>query len=172
MALVVVLGMLAAVPAIAQNPALDLARERNAELNPAMREDLKTLGRYAEAVGRQVDRAPLPPAAAGGRRLDAVGDPFEVSPQLRAGRRPGTAFGGLPAAGRLELQRQVQVRALLITARQRIAQLSVRQKEVITVADRELVDLGDLGVYEVRIERDAVVLLNPGSPQSSKVVLR
>lgn len=108
------------------------------------------------------------------RRFEQLADPFEVSPQLRDGRRTGNAFGGLPGAGQLELQRRVQLRALLVIAGQRVAQLSVRDKDKdsITVHDRELVDLGDLGIFEARIERGSVTLTNPSAPQGTKLILR
>lgn len=107
-------------------------------------------------------------------RFEQLADPFEVSPQLRDGRRTGNAFGGLPGAGQLELQRRIQLRALLVIAGQRVAQLSIRDKDKdsITVHDRELVDLGDLGIFEARIERGSVTLTNPSAPQGTKLILR
>ncbi len=152
---------------LAQNRALDLAADRNADLTPTMRENLATIGRYADTVNRRL--APSEPKP---RRLDQVADPFEVSPQLRDGPKNNGSFGGLPGAGRLELQRQVQLRALLAIGGRRVAQLLIRDKDSLTVHDRELLDLGELGVFEVRIERDAVSLFNPSTPQGTKLILR
>lgn len=165
---VALLVLLALSPELhAQNRALELAAERNADLPPSVRENLETIGRYAETVNRR-----LAPKEARPRRLDQVADPFEVSPQLRDGPKNSSSPGGLPNAGRLELQRQVQLRALLAIGGRRVAQLVIRDKDSLTVHDRELIDLGELGVFEVRIERDAVSLFNPSAPQGSKLILR
>jgi hypothetical protein len=172
----------------AQNRALDLSQDRTTDLHPTLREGLSTLGRYAESVDRQVNSSagnrhgdsplaaraahalPAPPAA-GGRRFEASNDPFEVSPQLREA-RSGNRYTGLPGASILELQRQVQLRALIITPQGRAAQLAVKGTETITVMDKELIDLGGLGTFLVHIERDGVTLYNPSMPQGKKVVLR
>jgi len=155
----------------AQNQALDLARDRNTELTPAMRDNLETIGRYAETVNRRLEARELAPGGAKNRRFEQVSDPFEVSPQLRDDRKGSAAFSGLPNAGRLELQRQIQVEAILITTKNRIAQLNVRDQRI-TVMDGELVDLGTLGTFEIRIGRDSVTFSNPGAPQATKLILR
>lgn len=185
--------ILAAAPALAQNKALDLARDKNTELHPSMRENLATIGRYAETVNRQVNKlsgderdssnaagappspsSPSPPSrqASPNRRSESIADPFEVSPQLRDTRRTKNGFSGLPASSKLELQRQIQLRALLIAPGGRAAQLGIRHQEAITVMDGELIDLGDLGTFHVRIDREGVTLSNPSLPQASKIVLR
>lgn len=189
------LAALWSLPAAAQNPAADLARDKNTDLNPTLREGLATIGRYAETVNRQVNSLsggkaaapetqaqaqaqplPLPPELAGRRqdsshRPDIGADPFEVSPQLREG-RGGNRFMGLPGANVLDLQRRVQVRALLITPQGRAAQLAINGRETVTIMDKELVDLGDLGTFQVQIDREGVALFNPSAPQGKKVVLR
>lgn len=170
----------------AQNRALDLAHDKTTDLHPTLREGLGTLGRYADTVTRQTKavagshqgEAPsseragqmLPPAPTA-RRGEPGNDPFEVSPQLREGRSTNR-FTGLPGASILELQKQVQLRALIITPQGRAVQLFVRGAETITVMDKELIDLGSLGTFLVHIERDGVTLYNPSLPQGKKVVLR
>ncbi|MGQ0710524.1 MAG: hypothetical protein ACT4NV_12335 [Rhodoferax sp.] len=196
-----------AAPAWAQNKALDLARDPQVNLPPSVREDLSTIGRYAETVNRKLNpgagapAAPPPASAAppasgaerapGARRMDALSDPFEVSPQLRENRRPSAGFGGLPTATKLDLRRRVQVKAVLITPQGRAAQLEVDgrhtalgaraggepgagpQGDMLTVMDGELVDFGDLGTYVVRISaREGVTLSNPGNPQTGRITLR
>lgn len=180
----------------AQNKALDLAQDKQLEVPPAMREDLRTIGRYAQAVNQRTSpsaAAPATPssvattehaaptAATPVRRTDSVADPFEVSPQLRQNRRAASAFGGLPTATKLDLRRRIQVKALLVTTHGRMAQLDIdgsapsarNDSNVLTVMDGELVDFGELGTYVVRISaRDGVTLTNPGSPQSSRISLR
>lgn len=185
-------GFLAADHAAAQNQALDLARDKNTEMHPTLREGLSTLGRYAETVNRQANalsgsRAAEPspissgepeaqpralPPAPRPRRLEITNDPFEVSPQLREGRTFGSRYTGVPGASVLELQRQVQLRALLTTPHGKAAMLSFKNSETITVMDKELVDLGPLGTYLIQIDRDGVTLFNPSAPQGKKVVLR
>lgn len=172
----------------AQNRALDLAHDKTTDLHPTLRAGLGTLGRYADTVTRQTKavagshqgEAPsseragqvLPPAPApAGRRGEPGNDPFEVSPQLREGRSTNR-YTGLPGASILELQKQVQLRALIITPQGRAVQLFVRGAETITVMDKELIDLGSLGTFLVHIERDGVTLYNPSLPQGKKVVLR
>lgn len=173
-----------AAPAPAQNKALELARDKNTELHPTMRDNLATIGRYAETVSRQASRNnnEAPPAESDGtnrrdppaaRRLDSLVDPFEVSPQLRDSRRPGAGFGGLPATSKLDVQRQIQVQAVLVTARGRGAQLRVRGQQNIIVKDGELVDFGDLGIFSVHVgSADGVTLSSPGAPQGNKITLR
>lgn len=172
----------------AQNQALDLSRDKNTELHPTLREGLNTLGRYAETVNRQANSLPGKPVgdgatadaalpqptqarAAGGRRFESASDPFEVSPQLREGRN-GNRYSGSPGASILELQKQVQLRALIITPQGRAAQLFINRAETITVMDKELIDLGGLGTFLVQIERNGVTLYNPSMPQGKKVILR
>lgn len=175
-------------PAGAQNKALDLAQDKQLEVPPAMREDLKTIGRYAQAVNQRINpgtpAAPehiAPTTAAPARRTDSVADPFEVSPQLRQNRRAASTFGGLPTATKLDLRRRIQVKALLVTPHGRMAQLDIdgsaqnarSNSNVLTVMDGELVDFGELGTYVVRISvRDGVTLSNPGTPQSGRISLR
>lgn len=178
-------------PALAQNKALELARDKSTEAYPSMREDLATIGRYADTVNRQIKRLSgeergdggAPPAAAPRpegnnrpespvRRLDSIADPFEVSPQLRENRKAGSNFGGLPSSSKLELQRQIQLRAVLITQRGRAAQLAIRQKDTITVMDGELVELGELGTFNVKIDHEGVTLSDPSQPQRGKINLR
>lgn len=185
-------GLVIPAPGAAQNQALDLARDKNTEMHPSLREGLSTLGRYAESVNRQINSlsgnrngepAPgssgepeaLPRPAANPtrqRRLDIANDPFEVSPQLREGRSFGSRYTGVPGASVLELQRQVQLRALLTTSHGKAAMLSIKNTETITVMDKELIDLGPLGTFLVQIDRDGVSLFNPSAPQGKKVVLR
>lgn len=183
-------GLIVPLSGIAQNQALDLARDKNTEMHPTLREGLSTLGRYAESVNRQVNslsnnrnaeptsssEAEVPPRAATNparpRRLDIANDPFEVSPQLREGRNFGGRYTGAPGASVLELQRQVQLRALLTTSSGKAAMLSIKNMETITVMDKELIDLGSLGTFLVQIDRDGVSLFNPSAPQGKKVVLR
>nr|WP_305642275.1 hypothetical protein [Rhodoferax sp.] len=172
--------------ASAQNQALDLARDKSTDLHPSLREGLNTLGRYAETVNRQVnslggkrsDDTTLPdtpqpplPRTVGGRRFESSNDPFEVSPQLREG-RSANRYQGSPGASILELQRQVRLKALVITPQGRAAQLAINPTETITVMDRELIDLGDLGTFLVQIDRQGVTLLDPSMPQGKKVILR
>lgn len=175
-------------PAGAQNKALDLAQDKQLEVPPALREGLKTIGRYAQAVNQrtnpEITAAPehaAPTAATPARRTDSVADPFEVSPQLRQNRRTASTFGGLPTATKLDLRRRIQVKALLVTSHGRMAQLDIdgsaqnarSNSNVLTVMDGELVDFGELGTYVVRISvRDGVTLSNPGNPQSGRISLR
>lgn len=183
--------LLASAPAPAQNKALELAGDKNTELHPSLRDNLATIGRYADNVNRQIKKMsgeaggnnaepaparprpePPPRPEAPARRLDGIADPFEVSPQLRDNRRATGGFGGLPSSSKLELQRQIQLRAVLVTPRGRAAQLGIRHQDTITVMDGELIDLGDLGTFHVHIDREGVVLTNPSLPQGSKIVLR
>ena len=186
------LGVFISPPSAAQNQALDLARDKKTEMHPTLREGLSTLGRYAETVNRQVNalsnnrNAEPAPAASGDpealtsqapnparqRRPDIGNDPFEVSPQLREGRSFGSRYTGAPGASVLELQRVVQLRALLTTSHGKAAMLSIKNMETITVMDKELIDLGPLGTFLVQIDRDGVSLFNPSAPQGKKVVLR
>ena len=128
----------------------------------------------------------------GAHRSDNLIDPFEVSPQLRDGRRGMSAVGSLPTANKLDLRRRIQVKAMLITPEGRAAQLeidgarlpggvrgknaragSLSSGDVLTVMDGELVDFGELGIYIVRISaRDGVTLVNPGNPQTGRISLR
>ena len=173
----------------AQNQALDLSRDKNTDMHPTLREGLSTLGRYAETVNRQVnsisgkpadtpsatpETPPNQPVAPTVRpaRLEITNDPFEVSPQLREGRAIGGRYSGVPGASILELQRQVRLRALLMTPHGKAAMLSIKNSETITVMDKELIDLGPLGTFLIQIDRDGVALLNPAAPQGKKVVLR
>ncbi|UCV12755.1 hypothetical protein KI614_05955 [Dechloromonas denitrificans] len=175
-------------PAWAQNKALELSRDKTVDLQPSMRENLVTIGRYAESVNRQIGklsgesaapetqplaespaRREIPP----GRRMETMIDPFEVSPQLRDGRRSPGNFSGLPVASKLDIQRQVQVKALLVTARGRGAQLLVRGQQAILVKDGDLVDFGDLGTFTIHVGAvDGVTLTHPGLPQGNKITLR
>ncbi|MDR0440942.1 MAG: hypothetical protein LBI59_08185, partial [Candidatus Accumulibacter sp.] len=91
-------------------------------------------------------------------------------PRLREA--SGARFSGLPDVSTLELQRRVHVRAVLRTPHGALAQLLINDKEVVTLMDKELIDLGDLGVYQAEIQADAVALSNPNNPQGKKVVLR
>ena len=190
--LMLAFGLSVSSPSTAQNKALDLARDKNTEMHPSLREGLSTLGRYAESVNRQVNalsgnrnneaapatggepEAPVKPNTnpARQRRLEIANDPFEVSPQLREGRSFGSRYTGVPGASILELQRQVQLRALLTTAHGKAAMLSINNKESITVMDKELIDLGSLGTFLIQIDHDGVSLFNPSAPQGKKVVLR
>lgn len=177
---------LSATPQAQQNKALDLARDKYVDLQPGMRENLATIGRYAESVHRQMGqvlpdsqgnptqppenlrRDSVPP-----RRLDSLIDPFEVSPQLREGKRSTAGFSGHIVASKLEVQRQVQVSALLSISSRRGAQLKVRGQQSFLVKDGDIVDFGDLGVFTVNVGADEGVTLSaPGSPQGSKITLR
>ncbi|MDR1936191.1 MAG: hypothetical protein LBS49_11550 [Candidatus Accumulibacter sp.] len=161
----------------AQNPAGALARDAKIDLPDAMREQLDTIGRYAAEVNRRGGTTELPvnanagpPALRPSRQIELGVDPFEVSPQLRDGR--GARFTGLPGAGVLELQRRVQVRAVLRTARGALAQLLINNKDVITLMDKELIDLGEMGTFQAEIRDGTVSLSDPGNPQGKRVVLR
>lgn len=151
----VALLLVSPAPALAQNKAAEPARDKSSQATPPPARP--------EPPGRQE----LP-----ARRLDRIADPFEVSPQLRENRKSGSSFGALPSSSRLELQRQIQLRAVLITPRGRAAQLGIRQKDSITVMDGELVDLGDLGTFHVKIDPEGVALSNPSRPQDGKINLR
>jgi hypothetical protein len=179
-------------PAEPANPASALARDGPGDMPDTLREQLDTIGRYAEEVQRRVGapeaatpaetaapEASTPEAnppeeaaapARGARQIDLTVDPFGVSPQLRAG--AGARFSGLPDASMLELQRRVQVRAVLRTSQGVLAQLLINNKDVITLMDKDLIDLGDLGIFQAEIQTGAVALSNPNNPQGKKVVLR
>ncbi|MDR0578322.1 MAG: hypothetical protein LBI87_12540 [Candidatus Accumulibacter sp.] len=164
-------GLLLSVPAMAQapNPAADLARDAQIDLPAPLRGQIETIGRYAAEVNRRAGAPPTRPP----RQLELTADPFEVSPQLREGR--GARFTGLPGASVLELQRRVRVRAVLRTRApdgEALAQLLINDKDLITIMDKELIDLGDLGTFQAEIKADAVSLSNPSNPQGKKVVLR
>ncbi len=188
---------LGAPSAFAQNKALDLAEDKKLDVPPAMRDALKTIGNYAQTVNQRINpepdisathaeglRPPSPASATGApnlRRMEGLVDPFEVSPQLRQNRKNFGAFGGLPSATKLDLRRRIQVKALLVTAHGRMAQLEVdgdalsarSNSNVLTIMDGELVDFGELGTYVAHITaREGVTLSNPGSPQSSRISLR
>lgn len=105
------------------------------------------------------------------RQASTLSDPFEVSPQLREGRR-GARFAGLPGANVLELQRRVQLKAVLRTRQGTLVQLLINHKDTITVMHKELIDLGDLGTFLVEADSGTVTLSNPSAPQGKKVVLR
>ena len=112
-----------------------------------------------------------PAAARPSRQNSLLSDPFEVSPQLREGRR-GARFAGLPGANVLDLQRRVALKAILRTKQGTLAQLLINHKDTITVMHKELIDLGDLGTFLVEVDSGTVTLSNPSSPQGKKVVLR
>ncbi len=156
------------------HPAAAPARERQADIPAPRHEQPDTIGRLAAEAGRRVG---VPAANAGpvavrpSRQVDLMVDPFEVSPQLREG-RSGSRFTGLPGASVLELQRRVRVRAVLRTPQGTLAQLLINNKDVVTLMDKELIDLGDLGTYQAEILAGAVSLANPSQPQGKKVVLR
>ncbi|MDD5328502.1 MAG: hypothetical protein PHX38_00725 [Sulfuricella sp.] len=166
----------------AQNPAAELAGDKSKEMAPSLREGMATIGRYADEVNRRVRQPAAAPAAAPaapakadepGRanpRIDIGRDPFEVSAQLKEG-RSGGRFMGLPKSGTLDLQRRIQVKALLRTAQGGIAQLVVNNKDIVTVMDKELIDLGDLGAFQVRINAEGLTLIDPSAP-GKRVVLR
>lgn len=156
------------------NQAQALARDPTLPLPAQTREHLETIGGYAAAVNRKLERHELDPPPADESRLhrfEQLVDPFSVSPQLRQGKTSQTPYGGLPGAGRLELQQQIQLKAVVIMAKRRAAQLNVRGKDI-TVLDGELVDLSDLGTFEIRIDRESVTLSNPSAPQGAKLILR
>ena len=169
----------------AQNKAAELSRDPSVGLSREARDNLATIGRYAENVrsriGEAMDSPPQRPNNASARRTDSMVDPFAVSPQLREGRRSGGAFNGLPSASKLDVQRQVRVKALLVTAFGRVAQLELPGiasgaaggGQTMTVMDGDLVDLGDLGTYTVHIgATNGITLSNPGTPQGNRITLR
>ncbi|HLA31610.1 MAG TPA: hypothetical protein VJ047_11380 [Pseudomonas sp.] len=172
----------------AQNQAAELARDPSVGLSREARDNLATIGRYAENVrsriGEALDSPALRPDNASARRTDSMVDPFAVSPQLREGRRSGGAFNGLPSASKLDVQRQVRVKALLVTGFGRVAQLELPGivggrggaaggGQTMTVMDGDLVDLGDLGTYTVHIgATKGITLSNPGTPQGNRITLR
>ena len=158
-----------AVAAVSQtNPIGALAVDPQAKLPPDMRSQLETIGRYAAEVGRRTAGGEARPAP---RQVDLSGDPFEVTPQLRAG-RSRSPFTGLPGASVLELKRRVQLRAVLHTGQGAVAQLLINDKDVLTIMDKELIDLGELGIFQVEIKSAAVSLSDPNNLQGKKVVLR
>lgn len=163
-------------PARPQNPASELAADPQAGISDPLRQQLETIGRYAAEVNRRAAPSALPataPTAAARtpRQPDLMVDPFEVSPQLREGRNR-SPFTGLPGANVLELKRRVQLRAVLRTAQGTLAQLLINDKDVVTIMDKELIDLGDLGTFQAEIQAGTVSLSNPNNPQGKKVVLR
>lgn len=151
-----------------KNPAQELASDPQARINDTLRQQLEVIGRYANEVSNR--SAPATAAVTPRRQIDIAVDPFEVSPQLREGRQR-TPFSGLPGANVLELKRRVQLRAVIRTSQGTLAQLLVNDKDVVTIMDKELVDLGDMGTFQAEIHAGAVSLTPPGSPQK-KVVLR
>lgn len=162
-----------AAKATANNPATELAADPQAGISDPLRKQLEVIGRYAAEVGRRnggLNNAPLTGARAA-RQLDQMVDPFEVSPQLREGRNRAS-FSGLPSATVLELKRRVQLRAVLRTAQGTLAQLLINEKDVVTIMDKELIDLGDMGTFQAEIQAGTVSLSNPNNPQGKKVVLR
>lgn len=171
----------------AQNKAAELSRDTSAGLSREARDNLATIGRYAENVRSRIGEALDSPPAAAPRRTDSMIDPFAVSPQLREGRRSGGAFNGLPSASKLDVQRQVRVKALLVTAFGRVAQLELPGLangpggrggadgggQTMTVMDGEMVDFGDLGTYTVHIgATNGITLSDPGTPQGNRITLR
>lgn len=196
----------ASTAAQATNPAQALAQDASTRLPAQLRSDMATIGRYADTVRQQLS-GPTSASAAGAAsvasvasvagiagnpekpatRLDQLLDPFAVSPQLRDERHgPGSgSYRGLPSATRLDIQRQVRVKAVLVTPRSRATQLEITSYgyasraqgndygNALLVMDGELVDLGDLGVYVVHIDpHNNVTLAQPGSPQSARITLR
>ena len=163
-------------PAAAQNPAEKLAADPNTSLTQDMRADLQTIGRYAQEVSRRAGAPALPPtgttapAAAAPTPAPVARDPFEVSPQLREGR--SYRYSGLPGANVLEVQRRVQVRAVIRSGQNTLAQLFIDNKDAITVMDKELIDLADFGTFQVIIDNGTVALSDPNNRQGKKVVLR
>jgi hypothetical protein len=160
----------------AQNKAAELSRDQSVGLNQSARDDLATIGRYAENVRGRLNEAPDSPPASSLRRTDSMVDPFAVSPQLREGHRPGGSFNGLPSASKLDVQRQIRVKALLVTAFGRVAQLEMSAltgSQAMTVMDGDLVDFGELGIYTVHISAtQGITLSTPGSPQGNRITLR
>lgn len=127
----------------------------------------------AAVPDRRADAARPPSVAAALRPPRPLNDPFAVSPQLYE--RRGPRFSGLPGASVLDLQRRVRVKALMATAGGGMAQLLVDGRDALTVMHKEVVDLGDLGIYEVQIGRAGVALGEPGTSDAAggkKVVLR
>lgn len=162
----------------AENPASALAKDQGKNLSPSMRDDLEVIGRYAAEVNRRTQKngnapgAPAPVAAVPAPAPQEVErDPFEVSPQLKEG-RSGMRFSGLPKSGALDLQRRIQIKAIMVTAQGGLAQLLVNGKDAVTVMDGELIDLGEMGTHQVRIVKGMVELHAPGAPEGKKVVLR
>ncbi len=162
-------------PAAAQNPAEKLAADPNTSLTQDMRANLQTIGQYAQEVSRRAGAAVVPltgatPSAEATPAPAAARDPFEVSPQLREGRKYG--YSGLPNANVLEVQRRVQVRAVIRSGQHTLAQLFIDNKDAITVMDKELIDLADFGTFQVIIDNGTVALSDPNNRQGKKVVLR
>ncbi|MFT3848573.1 MAG: hypothetical protein QM739_07775 [Propionivibrio sp.] len=162
-------------PATAQNAAGQLAADPNTSMTQDMRANLRTIGQYAQEVSRRagaavpVSAAPHP-AEAPPTPAATTRDPFEVSPQLREGRN--YRYSGLPGANVLEVQRRVQVRAVIRSGESTLAQLFINNKDAITVMDKELIDLADFGTFQVSISGGTVALTDPSNPQGKKVVLR
>lgn len=177
--------LLAGNGALAQNQAAELARDPSVGLGQEARDNLAIIGRYAENVRSRIGEALDSPPQRSPRRTDSMIDPFAVSPQLREGR--GGAFNGLPSASKLDVQRQVKVKALLVTAFGRVAQLELPGiatgpggrggadggGETMTVMDGEMVDFGELGTYTVHIGATKGITLSiPGLPQGNRITLR
>ena len=84
----------------------------------------------------------------------------------------GRIAASTTGASVLELQRRVQLKAVLRTRQGTLAQLQINHKDTITVMHKELIDLGDLGTFLVEIDSGTVALSSPSAPQGKKVVLR
>lgn len=164
-------------PAAAQNPAEKLAADPNTSLTQDMRADLQTIGRYAQgsfAPRRRARSSADRNYGPGGRGTTDAGArgtrSFEVSPQLREGR--SYRYSGLPGANVLEVQRRVQVRAVIRSGQNTLAQLFINNKDAITVMDKELIDLADFGTFQVDISGGTVTAPTDPARRKAKVVLR
>ena len=172
--------LLAAAPAQANKPASASGTlPPPALLAPIKEGDRKVQSGSVQAwptPGTVALASPFPAASAPAQAV-STRDPFEVSPQLKAGRSNRIAGmsnpqSGLSGANSLDIQRRIQVRAVIRTQQGSIAQLVVNNKDVLTVMEHELIDLADLGFFKVEIRGGAVSLLNPASPQATRVILR
>ncbi|MBN8284198.1 hypothetical protein [Zoogloea sp.] len=149
---------------------------------PSMAQDLETLRRYADAVGRRTgakagresrdtDEVPLraqlsaPPSVASVDR-----DPFEVSPRLREVSPRVTA----PGVGGSRISRSWRLKALASGPLGRIAQITSTQDdptmEAMTVRDKDEIDFEGQR-YVVSVHADRVELIGKGAPQL-KVIIR
>lgn len=149
---------------------------------PSMAQDLETLRRYADEVGRRTgakagrasrdtDEVPLrapqpvPPSVASVDR-----DPFEVSPRLRESGPRGITTG----AGGSRISRTWRLKALVSGPLGRIAQITSLQDdptmEAMTIRDKDEMDFEGQR-YQVGVHADHVELTGKGAPQL-KVIIR
>ncbi|MDR2164879.1 MAG: hypothetical protein LBO79_04460 [Zoogloeaceae bacterium] len=100
------------------------------------------------------------------RFIDTVErDPFEVSPQLRAGGR-NRRIGQMES---VTISRALRLRALARGPSGGVAKIQLGRGEIITVYDGDDLDVDGIR-YTVRVERDGLVLRGSGAPQYRMLV--